>query len=340
MRGFIFIVMICFWNCSPLLAQSKLSFSTREFVNPDFDGDDHVREDNSVEEAGRKMPFELVGGLIFLDAELGGNCDQYIFDTGAPTLILNSNEHISSQKTTFLGGFSGRIAMVPRQVKGFQMGGVFKKRILAYYTDMSHLEQIKNRTVKGLIGLDAFKKQEILFNYKKQELVILPKKRRKKRINKLREVHSFKFRKQDHIPIVRVKIGKKTFYFGIDTGAEVNIISDRLLKKIKADNIEISKEKKTIRGIDKNSKTVASGTIEKLSMKGKDFYNMEFVFADMAHINQNHTVRIDGILGYPFLSSEIFSIDFKKNRLYIWEEQQVTKLLIPIELVSIDKVND
>ncbi|NNE75968.1 MAG: hypothetical protein HKN31_02730, partial [Pricia sp.] len=284
-----------------------------------------------------KMSFELVGGLIFVDAEMGGICDQYIFDTGAPTLVINTKDYNKARNVSYVSGFSGKVPIVAKTVKGFQIGEYKNKNLLAFYTDISHLERIKKRSVKGLIGVDAFKKKEVLFNYKDQEMLFLPKKRKTKKIADYQEISMVRFRKQGHIPVVKMKIGKKTFYFGIDTGAEVNILSKRLLKKVKEDNIELSTQRKTIRGIDKKSQDAGIGTIKKMSLKENDFYDMEFVFTDISSINHSNELQLDGILGYPFLSSGIFSIDFRKNRLYVWEKSKPEPTPEPLEWLVLDE---
>jgi len=48
--------------------------------------------------------FELAGGLILVDAELDGTTEQFVFDTGAPHLFLNSkNRKGKKSKHTVVG---------------------------------------------------------------------------------------------------------------------------------------------------------------------------------------------------------------------------------------------
>lgn len=265
-----------------------------------------------------KIPFELEGGLIFVRAELNGKNDKYILDTGAPTLIINAEEEeMNAFASEVQGqGVSGDISMQTKEVKNFVLGTIKRNFFTALVTDFSHIEVIKARAIKGLIGLDVFRNQELLFDYEAKEIAILSSK--KKHFEDKIRVKKVSFRMQEHIPVIKIKIGKKTYHFGIDSGAEVNLLNQRFLEKIKSEYIS---DRSTIKlcGIGKEHVRVETAIIKEIGLKGRQFHNMEFVFTDMSAINNNAGVELDGVLGFPFLSAALMSIDFKKKNLYLWE---------------------
>ena len=68
---------------------------------------------------------------------------------------------------------------------------------------------------------------------------------------------------------------------------------------------------------------------------------MEFVFANMKHLNESFESDLDGLLGYPFLSAAIFSIDYRTNRLCIWERSihEEIEILKPENISTIAKID-
>ena len=49
---------------------------------------------------------------------------------------------------------------------------------------------------------------------------------------------------------------------------------------------------------------------------------MKTLIADLSHLMNNYRLKIDGLLGYEFLSKSIISINFKKKELYFWKPVQ------------------
>ena len=52
----------------------------------------------------------------------------------------------------------------------------------------------------------------------------------------------------------------------------------------------------------------------------KKYSNMEFSFADLSAFDTPGGFELDGILGFPFLSSGKFSINYKKKKIYLWND--------------------
>ncbi|HFC01087.1 MAG TPA: hypothetical protein ENJ53_09815 [Phaeodactylibacter sp.] len=132
------------------------------------------------------------------------------------------------------------------------------------------------------------------------------------------EMGKVKFRMVGHMPIVKVKIGGKRFYFAIDTGAEVNVIDQRLKKKIPKDMIDVIYTGAMIGG-DNQQLPMTNMKIKSIKVGEEQYNNMPFAFADLSFLNKNGHYKIDGLLGFPFLKKGLFCIDFRKKQLVRWK---------------------
>jgi len=47
---------------------------------------------------------------------------------------------------------------------------------------------------------------------------------------------------------------------------------------------------------------------------------MSYVVMDMEGMNSIYGIKLDGILGYPFLASQKFSINYADKMMYIWKD--------------------
>ncbi|MEL6868048.1 MAG: hypothetical protein AAFP19_26730, partial [Bacteroidota bacterium] len=203
----------------------------------------------------KHVPFDLEGGLIFVPAIMDGQCDSFILDTGAPTLVINTQFFVSDLDGGRAVGLSGTMNIQSLTIRGFEFGLKNRKKINGFATDFSHLEQIKKRRIRGLIGYEVIRHQEMLIDYTKKRLTFIHSDA-KQEVDGYAAVDYVKFKIRDHFPIVKVKIGKRYYFFGIDTGAEVNVLSKHLCKKLKR-HCKESGERKQLQGLDQ-SKAIAS----------------------------------------------------------------------------------
>ena len=64
---------------------------------------------------------------------------------------------------------------------------------------------------------------------------------------------------------------------------------------------------------------MVSAIVKSTSIDELEYRNMEYLFADISHLNEGQD-QMDGLLGFPFLSKEKISINFKTNKICIWDE--------------------
>jgi hypothetical protein len=109
------------------------------------------------------------------------------------------------------------------------------------------------------------------------------------------------------------------YQFGIDSGAEGNLISIPSFKTLPKNSYEITDDVVELEGGDKNVTEVTSIKINSCKIGSRKFKKMLFVSADISHLTKGYGLDIDGLVGYPFLSKQKISIDFLNKKIYFWK---------------------
>ena len=290
--------------------------------------------------------FELEGGLIFLKAKLNGQAQSFIFDTGSPHLILNNNRSSSQAGNPFtnksnlkINGVGGSKKISKVRNPDFDWNGINAKWKTCYATDMQNIARVKKRDFAGLIGYDQMRKHEVVIDYKKQKLFLVSRSN-KTFFDNHEKIEKVPLRMMGHLPVVKVKIGKRRYYFAIDSGAEVNVIDKRLRKRMSEKMIVESLRGNIIGGGDK--KISARGVKIKSTKIGKATYeNLDYTYADLSFLTDDEGHRVDGLLGYPFLKEALFSINYRKRQLCKWElktkDNQALELAVTKKNIKLTK---
>ena len=260
--------------------------------------------------------FELVGGLIFVEAELNGVTQKFILDTRSEHLIINSDVPTSRRPIAVMKAVGGSKKIYKAKNIEFDWNGKKANRQLKYSVDLGNITKAKNKEFAGMTGYDQVKKQELFVDYKNKKVFLISK-NNKDFFEHHEMVEKIRFRMVGHLPVVKVEIGKKKYYFAIDTGAEVNVIDKKFRGKIPKEMIVLNSTKKIMSG-NNNEITVPATTIKSMKVGDSKYENMAFAFSDLSFLTLDG-FKIDGLLGYPFLNQAKFSINYKKKNLCKWE---------------------
>lgn len=269
-------------------------------------------------ENSRIISFDLNGGLIFFEARLNGVKDTFILDTGSPGLLLNEDTNPSDSSSFSAVGVSGKVTFQKKKGQLFQMGNMHKRGLESLCADLSHLERVKKQRFRGMVGHKVFEENELLIDYLNKTIQLLDNEK-EDIVGGLCRKGKIPFVKQQHFAVVSVKIGGRKYNFGIDTGAEVNLLDQEIAKWLSDKHLQKTRTIK-IRGVNKRKVQASEVNISKMRVNRKDYHDMPFVIMDMQNLNAGFGIELDGLLGYPFLSSSIFSIDYKNQFLQIWEQ--------------------
>ena len=259
-------------------------------------------------------PFELAGGMIFVQAELEGQRAHFILDTGAPGLVINARQ-LPKTGETVLNGVFGTSATKEIEVASFSWAGWDHHQVPALLMDMSHFESLTGREIQGLIGYDFIKGKELFIDYDQQLIRI--SKRANPVSGKTVPQEQVPFRMADHLPIIKMKVNGKTAYFGLDTGSEVNILHSRWKDKL---SLPKAPKESSVLGLDGQSYSTETIELEGLQLGDAAFEKMSFVLIDLSNIEHTAAgIRLDGILGFPFFHSNKISLNFASRKLSLWE---------------------
>ncbi len=259
-------------------------------------------------------PFELLQGMIVVQAKVNGEMGSFILDTGAPSMVIDKKE--KSGEKVAARGVGGEMTVGKTELREFSFGNIHRKDLESYVLDISQLEINCGRDLMGLIGYDILQQYELLFDYAQQLIHIYP-------ANETAGFHKNKASKvipfvlHGHVPVVVVKIGGKKAYLGVDSGAAVNLLDQDYLSKIEDSHLaDVCEEWLT--GLDNQKHLVVAADVRQSSIKGNEFPAMRYLFTDMSSIEEHFGSRLDGLLGYPFFKSQKISINYKKRKIYVW----------------------
>ena len=270
------------------------------------------------------IPFETYKGLIFIEAEIDGKRGQFMLDTGSPTIFLNSYRFSDLTESKYtVTGVNGEIENVRSKfVSSLKTEQVEWNNFEATSFDMIHLEQLCRRQLLGLLGYSAFKKFELMIDYESKELTLFKLDRRGNRLKPMSEKplkkHSFKMAK--HLPVLEVMVDNFILKLGVDTGAEVNLLHKKWERKLY--NHFLNYEEVQLSGASKQQKLSSKSVFDEMEVNNEPFTRMKTLITDLSHLMNNYRIKIDGLLGYEFLSKSVISINFKKKELYFWKPIQ------------------
>ena len=257
--------------------------------------------------------FEMVNGIIFVEAYLNGQAGTYIIDTGSPVLLLNNSD--LSGKAITVSSATGDQSIREVDVSSFKWAGLKKNNIKAWNIDLSHLEVSFQKKIKGVIGFNIIKDHKLIFDIVKSQVKVV------KRLDESLEtnlVHKniVPLQIRNERPYFSVKLGDKNYNFCLDTGAETNILDQEVQAKLSPDlQMEIG-ETKLISFNAESRLTLKKNLLRRVQLGDNNLSNSIFSIMDLTEINEHSFKKIDGIVGLLFFQSSQIILDYPNKKLY------------------------
>jgi len=266
------------------------------------------------------IPLKRAGRLYLIEARIDDQVGNLIFDTGASGLVLNKTyfrKYAAFEKSAG-GGITGVSDKIYRTVvKRIDISGMYYEDVAADLTDLGHIENRRGVKILGLFGLNMIGQFEVVFDAISSELHLY---RTDKQGNRLSSVASgFKFEMTQNmetnhnIMLIKGKIGDKVLNFCLDTGAESNVISSDVPKKVMS-TIQISR-RSGMGGAGAAAVEVLYGTMKEFEFGNHQFCIMRQVVTNLGGMGEANGCSIDGMLGYDFWQKGIFCFNFRKNEI-------------------------
>lgn len=268
------------------------------------------------------VPFTLNGGLIIVQASVNDSIGNFVIDTGAEGLVLNSKHFEGSlDDTRGYYGLSGRgQSLMVRENNQVKVDAMIFQDVNADVVDLSSIELKKTIKILGLIGHDLLKDFEIMLNYRGRYVAFSRVDEEGNIIDPmsfvLNKKDSLSFTLGNFIPVIDANVNGISKKFGIDSGAEVNLLDLKKSKDIMTQFNPIRTIK--LSGSDGKDSDVLIGRLFRVVIL--EVYrcaSMATVLMNMTHLNKIYNTNLDGILGFEFLSPWLFSINYKKQKLYL-----------------------
>jgi hypothetical protein len=266
------------------------------------------------------IPLKRAGKLFLIEARIDDQVGNLIFDTGASGLVLNKTyfrKYAAFEKSAG-GGITGASDKIYRTVvKRIDISGLYYEDVAADLTDLGHIENRRGVKILGLFGLNMIGQFEVVFDAISSELHLY---RTDKQGNRLISLASgFKFEvtqnmeTNHNIMLIKGKIGDKILNFCLDTGAESNVISSDVPKKVMS-TIQISRRSE-MGGAGAASVDVLYGTMKEFEFGNHQFGIMPTVVTNLEAISEAYGCTIDGLLGYDFWQKGIFCFNIRKSEI-------------------------
>jgi hypothetical protein len=260
------------------------------------------------------LSFELVRNMIHIQATLNDRPQRFIFDTGAPCLVLNG---VPVEGEPAGAGSGGPVTVEYLDGANFSWPLSDRSAPVTIRLDLRHFETLAGVPIAGLIGYDLFKEMEVYLDYDQERLLLLPSGANELHRNQ-EPRYVLPFELADHLPVIAVVIGDQEYRLALDTGAGASLLRRELVDKLQPAELNW-REDRELQGLDRNVQHVRTFSIDRLAWHhGPAVEDLLFLESDLSVFDRLDFPRIDGILGYNFFRQFRLSIDYPARKIYIW----------------------
>ena len=264
-----------------------------------------------------RVPIHRHNGLPIVIVIIDGQPCNMFFDTGAPGVILNSkyfDHNIDGQ----VMGSGGRGAVGTGSVSGIHhvklmdMGGVTLHETDIMTSDLSNLETI-GVTVHGILGQSYYKDFDVLFDFKRDEIVLLsPDTSHQWLLNEGYSCQTVSGIKKGHLLTFDCHVGGVPVVLAFDSGAQSNLLASdwpqlhpTTVKGIK---------KTHLTGYGDGRASITKGKTA-LTLGGRTFKKQQTAFSNVSHLKESK--GIDGLFGCEVLAKQKLLISYKRQELIL-----------------------
>jgi len=266
------------------------------------------------------IPLKQAGHLFMIEAKINEQEGNLIFDTGATELVLNRTyfRKYSSYEKQSGGGITGSMNTVYGTILNkIDVSGLFYKQVAADLADLGHIEDKRGVKILGLFGIKMINNLEVIFDAAHSELRLNRVDEDGNRLDAEGNSMEFEFtQKLDtrcHFMMIKGRISDKELIFCLDTGAEINVLSNSVPKKV-METVQISR-RSTLGGSKSGSVEALYGTMNEFEFGEYQFGNMNTVMIDLSSMCEAYGCNIDGMLGYDFWQKGVFCFNCRKKEI-------------------------
>jgi predicted aspartyl protease len=272
------------------------------------------------------IPFSRAGNLIVMKAKVDTVEGNFILDTGAPRLILNLTyfRHYPAHETTGeSGGVTGSAEASPTLVANLSFGPIKYFKAEADRVNLGHIENSKGLKILGLLGMQLFKRFEMIIDYEKNliYLHLINKKEasayKSEMLKDESTYNTFPIKLLDNKLITYAELAGKKLTFIIDTGAESNVLDSRLPNKI-FEQVNITR-RIMLGGSGTQRVEALYGDMANMKLGDFNIGTIPVLVTNLEKMCFAYDQCLDGMLGFDFLSLHKIGFNFVTRKMYIWK---------------------
>jgi len=253
------------------------------------------------------VPFRMNRKLIVVAVEVNGeeSCN-FIFDTGAPEVILNQ-AYFQKEEDLIIPNLDF-------------YGNKIRQQLLTTM-DLSALEQPMNSTLHGIIGKELFGAYDVLFNYEKKTITLIQPgyfQEYEQGEMGLERESVLPLKQRDHLELITVEVEGEPLNIAIDSGTEVNLIDESYFDLFKPKiNLRKLKLNRMI-GLDNLPAIQKKAPVQELLIGGILFTNQQTMFGNYAQWKTEGKLRMDGLIGFEVLSQQPTLLSYARKEIIFY----------------------
>jgi len=265
------------------------------------------------------IPFKRAGRLLIIEAQVDALRGNFIFDTGAPYLVLNRTyfRNYKKRKSATAKGVTGESNLIDLvKVDSLKLKNISYAGLNADLVNLGEIENVRGIKVLGLLGLNLFKGFEIEIDVRNSVLKLY---QIDEDGNCIKAPPTFECEITQTIGVfdntifTECYIGGKKLRFGFDTGAETNALNSRVNKKV-LETISIT-GRRSLSGVGEGNVEILFGRMNDFKIGNNSILGMQTLITNLDGISDVYGTQIDGMLGFDFLNKGVVRVNCKKKTL-------------------------
>lgn len=271
------------------------------------------------------FPFKLIGNTILIQATIDDNLGYCILDSGSPNLILNAR-HFKNKRTEATNFHSADLTGSGTQPLGktrahLEVGNIKRRNQEAFLIDLSSIEKSKKIDILGVIGYKFLKHFEVVLDFQQKEITLFGLDKGGERELKtplhIHPAQIIDLKKSRHFLYLEANVNEETIKLGLDCGAEKSILGKGALQKFQGNFIPSYAA--SLVSFNGKESGVDVGSVKEVFIGKIQLDHFEVMLMDLSSINRNLVTPLDGLLGNAFFSKKKIAINYKKQKLSIWD---------------------
>jgi predicted aspartyl protease len=267
----------------------------------------------------KTIPLKRSGNLFFIEINVADRTGNFILDTGAEGLVVNETyfRDYKLDRSREVGTINGNAEYAKYyKVSGLSLGELKFKDRDADVLDLSQIENSRGLKVLGLIGLDFFKDYLLEIDLRSASLILHDKDFEMIGSKPYIDVPT---RSLNGVPSILVNVNGEKLRFILDTGAEMNVIHNKLDKAV-YEGMEIIRTTELL-GADGSKTQVLVAKLRSVEIDQHELKDALTLVLSMNSTRSVVNVDIAGTLGYPFFSEGKVLFDMRRKRLKMYASE-------------------